>query len=206
MVGTDRYIINRNSYDDFTSYFLLSQSQKKQETCSSDQKTPLSYREKKKRKHMSYLLHGYEIENLKVLDHTKKPREARLKDLKVKDRIPRKVKAKPERILEAPNVINDYYTFSIDWGHHNTLAVALDNCVYTWNTERNKTLLIAEYPIIDNRYVNCVSWKPKNELLAVTSTRHDTIDILAEPYVIQTLRTNLSHQVNGTLRDTNPAN
>ena len=38
----------------------------------------------------------------------------------------------PERILDAPDIVNDYYLNPIDWSATNLLAVALANTVYIW--------------------------------------------------------------------------
>jgi len=41
----------------------------------------------------------------------------------------------PERILDAPDLLDDYYLNLIDWGASNVLAVALGQSVYLWNAE-----------------------------------------------------------------------
>ena len=44
----------------------------------------------------------------------------------------RKISGVPERILDAPDIVNDYYLNPIDWSATNLLAVALANTVYIW--------------------------------------------------------------------------
>ena len=39
----------------------------------------------------------------------------------------------PERILDAPELVNDYYLNLLDWSADNRLAVALGADVYLWN-------------------------------------------------------------------------
>ncbi|XP_049872484.1 cell division cycle protein 20 homolog [Pectinophora gossypiella] len=39
----------------------------------------------------------------------------------------------PERILDAPDLVDDYYLNLVDWSQSNILAVALGNSVYLWN-------------------------------------------------------------------------
>jgi cell division cycle protein 20 (cofactor of APC complex) len=41
----------------------------------------------------------------------------------------------PSRILDAPDLIDDYYFNLISWSSQNTLAVALGSAVYLWNAE-----------------------------------------------------------------------
>src|SRR5690349_5836884 len=38
---------------------------------------------------------------------------------------PRQIAQKPERVLDAPGIMDDYYVNLIDWGKTNVLAVAL---------------------------------------------------------------------------------
>lgn len=38
-----------------------------------------------------------------------------------------------ERILDAPDIINDYYLQLLDWNCNNVLAVALSGELYLWN-------------------------------------------------------------------------
>ncbi len=45
----------------------------------------------------------------------------------------RNIPAVPERILDAPELINDFYLNLIDWSSENLLAVALGVNVYIWN-------------------------------------------------------------------------
>ncbi|KAI5748654.1 hypothetical protein M8J76_000965 [Diaphorina citri] len=185
MVNTDRYVVDRSSYDSLCSHYLLQQAN--DET--------ISYREQKKRRHLSFLLHGFEIDRKKVLNQSKRT-VSPTQFLRTLGKLPRKVKAKPERILEAPSIINDFYTSGLDWGYHDTLAVALDTSVYTWNTKTNKTQLLVEYPTYDNAYISCVAWKPRTTDLAVTNTCTEYIDLWheQEERLIQKLRTHM-HQV-----------
>ncbi|XP_061714538.1 uncharacterized protein LOC133523048 isoform X1 [Cydia pomonella] len=39
----------------------------------------------------------------------------------------------PDRILDAPEILDDYYLNLVDWSASNILAVALGNAVYLWN-------------------------------------------------------------------------
>lgn len=47
----------------------------------------------------------------------------------------RHVPSAPERILDAPELIDDYYLNLIDWGSTNQVAVALGCVVYLWNAD-----------------------------------------------------------------------
>uniref|UniRef100_A0A7S2WBP6 CDC20/Fizzy WD40 domain-containing protein n=1 Tax=Mucochytrium quahogii TaxID=96639 RepID=A0A7S2WBP6_9STRA len=47
----------------------------------------------------------------------------------------RHIPSAPERILDAPDLLDDYYLNLVDWGSSNMLAVALGQTVYLWNAE-----------------------------------------------------------------------
>eukprot|EP00049_Salpingoeca_infusionum_P025856 m.22195 g.22195 ORF g.22195 m.22195 type:complete len:527 (-) comp8364_c1_seq3:25-1605(-) len=45
----------------------------------------------------------------------------------------RQIPNTPYKILDAPDLIDDFYLNLLDWSSTNTLAVALDTCVYLWS-------------------------------------------------------------------------
>lgn len=48
----------------------------------------------------------------------------------------------PERILDAPNLVDDYYLNLLEWGKSNILAVALGPEIYLWNGDNSETSLL----------------------------------------------------------------
>lgn len=62
----------------------------------------------------------------------------------------------PVRILDAPDIVNDFYMTHTDWSLDNMLAVALDNTVYLWNANENSILELTSYA--DSNKVTCVSF------------------------------------------------
>ena len=57
----------------------------------------------------------------------------------------RKIPKTPFRILDAPNLIDDYYLNLLDWGKENIIAVALSEELYLWNDNTNKASLLMTY-------------------------------------------------------------
>ena len=79
----------------------------------------------------------------------------------------------PERILDAPEMVNDYYLNLLDWSSKDTLAVALDSAVYMWNAKDGS---IAELCDLNgdeeasdegSDYVTAVQWTEGGKTLAV---------------------------------------
>ena len=75
----------------------------------------------------------------------------------VSKKIHRKVLSAPTRILDAPDIVNDYYLQLISWGKDNILAVALAQSVYLWNATSGEIqhLFSTETP---EDYVTSVDW------------------------------------------------
>ncbi|KAJ2742817.1 WD repeat-containing protein slp1, partial [Coemansia sp. BCRC 34490] len=45
----------------------------------------------------------------------------------------RRILTTPERILDAPGLVDDYYLNLVDWSISNSLAIGLEQAVYLWN-------------------------------------------------------------------------
>ncbi|MBN9280718.1 MAG: hypothetical protein J0H37_00305 [Hyphomicrobium denitrificans] len=51
----------------------------------------------------------------------------------------RAIPSAPVRVLDAPQIADDYYLNVLDWGANNSLAVALAQSVYLWNADTGAT-------------------------------------------------------------------
>lgn len=91
-------------------------------------------------------IHGNDINNQRILSYQKKAPAAPegfqnpMKVLYVHAKTPASVKSSsryipqaPDRILDAPDIVDDYYLNLIDWSPNNILAAALGSTVYLWN-------------------------------------------------------------------------
>ena len=75
----------------------------------------------------------------------------------VANKVVRKVASAPIRILDAPDIVDDYYLNLISWSSDNVLAVALARSVYLWNAttgEIHHLLTVDE----GNNYITSVNW------------------------------------------------
>lgn len=68
----------------------------------------------------------------------------------------RHVPSAPIKVLDAPELMNDYYLNLLSWGANNILAVALGQCVYLWNADTGD---INELMALDgDEYISSVQW------------------------------------------------
>jgi len=51
---------------------------------------------------------------------------------------PRKINKNPYKVLDAPDLTDDFYLNLVDWSAQNTLAVGLGHCVYLWNAQNSQ--------------------------------------------------------------------
>ena len=61
------------------------------------------------------------------------------------DKIYRKIPKTPFKILDAPNLVDDFYLNLLDWGKENIIAVALSDELYLWNDNNAKSSLLMTY-------------------------------------------------------------
>ncbi|KAJ1462366.1 WD40-repeat-containing domain protein [Pelagophyceae sp. CCMP2097] len=77
----------------------------------------------------------------------------------------RPVPTKPSRILDAPDIVDDYYLNLLSWSSTNILAVALANNVYLWNASTNEVSELLQLDVGD--VVTSVAWAPGGTHLCV---------------------------------------
>ena len=75
----------------------------------------------------------------------------------------------PERILDAPELVDDYYLNLIDWSSQDSIAVALGCTVYLWNagTGAIDQLMQTDVEYDEEDYVTSVNWAPDGKHIAV---------------------------------------
>lgn len=74
-----------------------------------------------------------------------------------KARSTRYIPTAPERILDAPDIVDDYYLNLLDWSSSNMLAVALGPVVYLWNAATGSIEELMETKTTDD-FVTSLSW------------------------------------------------
>lgn len=75
----------------------------------------------------------------------------------VAKKVGRKIPTTPSRILDAPELVDDYYLNLVSWGMNNVLAVALGQRVYLWNAESGDITHLLTLRSNED-YVTSVAW------------------------------------------------
>jgi len=100
--------------------------------------------------------------NLRVLYSQNKAQAAQTQSKKFF----RHIATQPEKILDAPDFVDDYYLNLMAWGSNNKLAIALDTAVYLWSATSGEIECLLESSDPDNT-VTSVSWAKEGSFLAV---------------------------------------
>lgn len=68
----------------------------------------------------------------------------------------RKVLSAPERVLDAPGLVDDYYLNLLDWSSGNQVAIGLERNVYVWSAESGTVNSLLECSA--DTYISSVKW------------------------------------------------
>ncbi|KAL8639699.1 MAG: hypothetical protein Q9228_003292 [Teloschistes exilis] len=68
----------------------------------------------------------------------------------------RRVLTAPERVLDAPGLVDDYYLNLLDWSSGNQVAIGLERNVYVWSAESGTVSSLLEAPA--DTYISSVKW------------------------------------------------
>ncbi|KAI1290451.1 Cell division cycle protein 20 -like protein [Halotydeus destructor] len=157
--GGDRFIPNRSALNVEVSHYLINQASKENPFNQPDDKL-------NGRNALSEALNGdlsgYRIMNCQdrsVVDQARslKVMYSSHKHLNtVVKKIGRQIPTQPDRILDAPEIVNDYYLQLVDWSDTNLLAVALNREVYLWNANNGEIVNLMQ--LNEGDYVTSVSW------------------------------------------------
>ncbi|CAK4031616.1 related to anaphase promoting complex, Cdc20, Cdh1, and Ama1 subunits [Lecanosticta acicola] len=81
---------------------------------------------------------------------------------------PRSVSKVPYKVLDAPDLADDFYLNLVDWGSNDILAVGLGPAVYLWNRDTGKVTTLCN---LENDTVTSVSWIQRGTHLAIGTSK-----------------------------------
>ncbi|CAK0785379.1 Protein FIZZY-RELATED 2 [Coccomyxa viridis] len=79
----------------------------------------------------------------------------------------RKIARSPFKVLDAPQLTDDFYLNLVDWSSQNVLAVGLGTCVYLWSACTSKVTKLCEFSGEAANSVCSVSWSQRGTYLSV---------------------------------------
>jgi len=82
----------------------------------------------------------------------------------------RKIQKTPARIMDAPDMADDFYFNLLDWSTGDDLAVGLGSSVYSWNNGNNRVTKVCA---LDCASVTSVNWAQSSQHLAVGTSSGD---------------------------------
>ncbi|KAF2638247.1 WD40 repeat-like protein [Massarina eburnea CBS 473.64] len=68
----------------------------------------------------------------------------------------RRIPSAPERVLDAPGLVDDYYLNLLDWSSGNQVAIGLERSVYVWSAESGTVSSLLE--CASDTYISSVKW------------------------------------------------
>lgn len=77
----------------------------------------------------------------------------------------RRVATAPERVLDAPGLVDDYYLNLLDWSSQNAVAIGLERNVYVWSAEAGSVSCLLETS--EDTYVSSVKWSDDGAYVGV---------------------------------------
>uniref|UniRef100_A0A183C2W1 Fizzy-related protein homolog n=1 Tax=Globodera pallida TaxID=36090 RepID=A0A183C2W1_GLOPA len=79
----------------------------------------------------------------------------------------RKVPKNPYKVLDAPELQDDFYLNLVDWSSQNMLSVGLNTCVYLWSACNSQVVKLCDLSSETSESVTSVHWSERGDLLAV---------------------------------------
>jgi len=84
----------------------------------------------------------------------------------------RKINKMPFKVLDAPQLQDDFYLNLVDWSSQNVLAVGLNRAVYIWSAHTSQVKKLCEMPYDDS--ITSVAWSNRGQHLAIGTNSGDT--------------------------------
>lgn len=83
----------------------------------------------------------------------------------------RKISKTPFKVLDAPNLQDDFYLNLLEWSSQNILSVALDSSLYFWNANNNKVLRFLD---LSPHSISSITWNDPGTHIAIGTSQGTT--------------------------------
>lgn len=111
--------------------------------------------------------------------------------VKSKKRNARLIPKSPDKILDAPDIVDDYYLNLLDWSPSNVLAVALGQSVFLWNATTGATHKLVE-TVGNGNIVTSLRWGAGNTLAVGTHSAEIQLWDVTNNTMTRTMRGHVS--------------
>ena len=111
--------------------------------------------------------------------------------MKSRHRNARLIPKSPDKILDAPDIVDDYYLNLLDWSPSNVLAVALGQSVFLWNATTGATHKLVE-TVGNGNIITSLRWGAGNTLAVGTHCAEIQLWDVASNAVVRSLRGHVS--------------
>ncbi|XP_037958360.1 cell division cycle protein 20 homolog [Teleopsis dalmanni] len=178
--GGDRFIPNRCASNFDIGHFLLNKEREQERDKTENDKNKISPSKLERQKLIADSLNIGDLKSTRILCYQNKAPSApdsHQNPLKVvfSTNTPhssksgtRYIPSTSDRILDAPDIINDYYLNLMDWSSDNIVTVALGSAVYLWNAGTGNIEQLVEYEGGD--HACSLSWIQEGQILAIGNT------------------------------------
>jgi cell division cycle protein 20 (cofactor of APC complex) len=98
----------------------------------------------------------------------------------------RHIPSAPVRILDAPDMLDDYYLNLLSWSCNNVLGVALSQCVYLWDASTGGIKELMNVDSDPNDYISSLAFLPQGGSHLAIGTAESGVqlwDVQAQRYV-----------------------
>ena len=90
---------------------------------------------------------------------------------------PRTVSRIPYKVLDAPELQDDFYLNLVDWGNSDVLAVGLADCVYLWSRDDGQVKQLCK---LEGDTVTSVNWIQRGSHLAIGTSKGLLLILLSQ--------------------------
>ena len=80
----------------------------------------------------------------------------------------RKISKVPFKVLDAPNLQDDFYLNLLEWSSQNILSVALDSSLYFWNANNNRVIKFCE---LSPDSISSLNWNQNGTQISIGTSR-----------------------------------
>lgn len=119
---------------------------------------------------------GDTVNNLQVL-YSGQGTASRATKSNMNKLVSRHIPSAPSRILDAPDLLDDYYLNLLSWSDTNVLSVVLGQTVYLWNASSGDIQELCTYDRSEESYISSVSWVQQGGGHIALGTSDGTVEL-----------------------------